>query len=351
MLFLRTFKPDPLNFAVLTSLALAVQDTAVVEIVGDLRDRAAIEAVWRDAFGPDATVDGAVELIPATRETWRREILVRIGAADAIVLNISPKDVDFPDFPFGPPMTEMLNDFWERFMDSPIASPMTGRGLLREICYLNRLQRLPDTVVACEARYQPTLDDLIALGGTMGDAVDRHGNFVTPRLTAIDKQVGHLRKAFRGITYRHPDGGGSLLPAFAAALGSALREVLAGTAGHERPPVDLGNLTGRSASPRPLPPDGALKIVAFTDVEELLFLPPGELIEISHEEMGRILNREAVRLGCPYCHTRLPEMFFFTAGLRRHGLRGDGQRDWPNGICQVCGHKSSLFGDDALAPQ
>src|SRR5205814_10586883 len=121
----------------------------------------------------------------------------------------------------------------------------------------------------------PTLDDLIALGGTMGDTTDVHGNLVTPRLTAIDKQVGHLRKASRGITYRHPPNGGALLPEFAAALAPALLEIIAGRGSRERPAVELNNLIGTSTEPRRLPPDGELKIVAFTNVEEVLFLPPG----------------------------------------------------------------------------
>lgn len=351
ILFLRTFKSDQLNFVVLNSVALAIRDTAVIEIVGDLRDRVAMEASWREAFGNDVAVDNIVDLIPSTREAWRREVLGRIDAVDAVVLHISPKDIDFPEFPFGPPITEMSGFSWERFMESPLGRPITGRGLLREICYLNRLQRLPDTVVVCDARYQPTLDDLIALGGTMGDSTDMHGNLITPRLTAIDKQVGHLRKASRGVTYQHSPNGGALLPRFAAALSSALLEVIADRGSRERPTIDLNNLLGSSATPRPLPPDGELKVVAFTDVEEVLFLPSGELTEISHEEMGQILNREAVGLGCPYCHARLSEMFFFTRGLQRHGLKGSSERDWPNGICQVCGHKSSLFGEDSLAPQ
>lgn len=351
ILFLRTFKSDPLNFVVLNSLALAVLDTAVVEIVGDLRDRVAMDASWREAFGHSVAMADVVDLIPSTREAWRRDVLGRIEAADAVVLHISPKDIDFPEFPFGPPINDMSERFWERFMDSPLARPITGRGLLREICYLNRLQRLPDTVVVCDARYQPTLDDLIALGGTMGDSTDIRGNFITPRLTAIDKQVGHLRKASRGITYRHPANGGALLPEFAAMLAPALLEVTADRGSHERPAIELNNLLGTSAAPRRLPPDGELKVVAFTNVEEVLFLPPGELTEISHKEIGQILNREAARLGCPYCRARLSEMFFFTRGLERRGLKGDGEGDWPNGICQVCGHKSSLFGDDQLAPQ
>ena len=351
ILLLRTFKPDPLNFVVLNSIALAVQGAAAVEIVGDLRDRVAMDASWCKAFGDGAAVSDIVDLIPATDESWRREVLGRIEAADAVILHISPKDVDFPDFAFGPPIDQRPEDFWDRFMDSPLARPITGPGLLREICYLNRLQRLPDTVVVCEARYQPTLDDLIALGGTMGDATDPNGNLVTPRLTAIDKHVGHLRKAFRGITYRRPSSSDALLPDLASALASAMLDIISRREARERPAIEVSNLLGTSTSPRPLPPDGKLKVVAFTNVEDVLFLPSGELTEISHKEMGQILNREAVRLGCPYCRARLSEMFFFTRGLQRHGLKGEAEHDWPNGICQACGHKSSLFGDDMLAPQ
>lgn len=163
-------------------------------------------------------------------------------------------------------------------MDSPHARPLTGRGLLREICYLNRLRRLPDTVVVCDADYQPTLDDLIALGGAMGIATDIHGNLVTPRLAAIDKQVGHLRKAYRGITYRRPGGDSPVLPRLADALGTAVQEILDRGRTSERSPADLENLTGTSPSPRPLPPDGKLKIVSRTPVEDVLFLPSGPLV-------------------------------------------------------------------------
>lgn len=351
ILFLRTFKNDLLNFVVLNSLALAVRGEAIVEIVGDLRDRHPMETTWREAFGSDMPMTDVVDLIPSTRDAWRGDVLRRIDDVDAIVLHISPKDIDFPDFPFAPPNTQLEEYLWDRVMDSPHALPITGRGLLREICYLNRLRRLPDTVVICDAKYQPTLDDLIALGGMMGDATDMYGNFVTPRLTAIDKQVGHLRKAFRGLTYQHPGTDNAVLPRLAGVLNTALLEIIARSRSRERTSFDLDNVLGTSASPRPLPPDDELKILTYTNVEEVLFLPSGQLVEISHEEMAQILSREAVRTGCPYCRARLSDMFFFTRGLQRH-LTGDGEKkDWPNAVCQVCGHKSSLFGDDMLAPQ
>jgi hypothetical protein len=192
---------------------------------------------------------------------------------------------------------------------------------------------------------------LIALAGMMGDAVDMAGNLVTPRLTATDKQVGHLRKAFRGITYQRPENC-EIMPNLAHAIQQALHEILA--EGHPRnaalwTPQDL---CGTSPHPRRLPPDNELKVIAFTDVENVFFIPSGEIIEIDQREMLGILSREAVRTGCPYCRAPIDQMFFYTRGLERLGLdNASEQQDWPNAKCQVCGHKSSLWGDDALAPQ
>nr|WP_296073197.1 hypothetical protein [uncultured Actinoplanes sp.] len=170
VLFVRTARNDESNVVVLTTLTSAVRDLCRVEVMGD---QAAV-------------------------------------TADVIVLHVSPRDVDLPDFPFPPP-----GDLADAFADD---RPITGRGLLREIGLLHRLGRLPDTIVVCDRRYQPALDDLIALGGISGVATDEHGIAVTPRLTDADREVGLLREAFRGITYD---------PGNAAALGVALRAAVA----------------------------------------------------------------------------------------------------------------------------
>ncbi len=224
-------------------------------------------------------------------------------------------------------------------MDAPLALPLTGPGLLREICYLNRLQRLPDTVVVCASKYQAALDDLIALAGTMGTAVDMAGNLVTPKLTVADKQVGHLRKAFRGITYHQTDNL-KIMPNLAQGIRRALRELRAEGRPRHTAPWTPQELCGTSPRPRNLPPDNELKVIAFTDVENVFFIPSGKITEISHAEMLGILSREAIRTGCPYCRGPIERMFFYT----------EAQQGLPRAKCQVCGRKSSQLGD-ALDPQ
>jgi hypothetical protein len=353
VLFLRTFKNDDTNFVIVNSLALALDATDRIEVVGDTRDRELATEHWQKAFGQHSRPESHIDFIVSTRTDWRRKIMERIHEADAIVLFISPKDLDFPEFSFSPSRTEFggASD-WERFMDEPMTHPLTGQGLLQEISYLNRLQRLPHTVVVCDAKFQPTLDDLIVLGGMIGYAVDLAGNLITPKLTATDKQVGHLRKAFRGITYQRPDPHRPTMPLLADAIRDALTDMAAAGSTRHQPPWKLEDLAGASPEPRRLPPDNELKIIAFSDVEKVFFIPSGEIIQLDELEMRHILNRTAVRTGCPYCRAPMEKMFFYTRGLTRLGLgNASGENDWPNAKCQVCGSKSSLFGEDMLAPQ
>ena len=340
VVFLRTFMEDDSNFVILNSLAQALDDNDRIELVGDSSDLPLVEKHWRMAFGTDARPESRIDFITSTEDGWRRDVLGRICRADAIVLFISPKDADFPEFPFPSTTTQIggASD-WERFMDAPLALPLTGPGLLGEICYLNRLQRLPDTVVVCASKYQAALDDLIALAGTMGTAVDMAGNLVTPKLTAADKQVGHLRKAFRGITYHRADSR-EIMPNLAQAIRRALREIRAEGRPRHTAPWTPQELCGTSPRPRHLPPDNELKVIAFTDVENIFFIPSGKITEISRAEMLGILSREAIRTGCPYCRAPIERMFFYTEA-QQHPTRAK---------CQVCGRKSSLLGD-ALDPQ
>lgn len=200
VLFLRTARNDPRNVVVLTTLASAVQGLSRLEVVGDPRDLHTMET-------------GS---IPAAGEQ-------RIASADAIVLHVSPKDIDIPDFPFTPVETPRLEDLGDAFSED---RPITGRGLLREIGLLHTLGRLPDTIVVVDRRYQGPLDDLIALAGIVGEATDAHGIPVTPRLTAADRQVGLLREAFRGITYDYDPSVAPPLAGLAAALRTAVEDVL-----------------------------------------------------------------------------------------------------------------------------
>jgi hypothetical protein len=267
--------------------------------------------------------------------------------ADVILLSLSHKDLDYPEFPFATPQKGFA---WNDFMKAPFVKPITGAGLLREISYLNRMRKLPRTVVVCEERYQMTFDDLIALGGMIGQVTDTDGNLVTPRLTALDKQVGYLSQAYRGITFRR-DVSEAVLPELAASIREVLGSFQTGDPKNESVPWRPQDLCGRSSRPRRLPPDNQLKLISFTNVEDVVFLPNGQVAEIELRDVTAILNTEAIGTGCPYCHAPLESLFFYVDGLQQlrspQELRAAPLRT----ICQICGHRGSLWGADMLAPQ
>lgn len=329
VLFLRTFAGDDTAYQVIGSLAAALDGgSGRIEIVSDQRDRDAI--------------DPRVDVIPATRENWRRVVLERMFAADAIVLYLSPKDVDFPEFPFADSRHEIATgeELLNALVDAPMSRPITGPGLLREIAYLNRANMLPITVLVCGEQYRSTLNDLIALAGAMGDATDFAGNFLTPRFTATDKQVGHLHKAYRGISFQPGETGSDLT----AAIRTALSDLRAADVTRKPVPWRLRDLWGRSPEPRNLPPDNAAKIIAFSEVEDLFFLPEGEITEISHDEMLVVLDREAIARGCPHCRAGTDRIFFFVEGLRTARELAETELSTARARCQVCGRRSSYLG-------
>jgi hypothetical protein len=209
---------------------------------------------------------------------------------------------------------------------------------------------LPITVVVCDERYQETLNDLIALSGAMGDTTDLAGNLITPRLAAIDKQVGYLSRAYRGISFDRGEDA-PVLPRLAAAIRGTLAGMRVEETARRPPPWRLRDLSGRTAEPRRLPPDNKTKIVAFSDVEDVLFLPQGEITEISRGEMLTILDREAIAHGCPSCRAPVDRIFFFVDGLRTTEERTESGLSHVTGRCQVCGRRSTYEGDGYLDPQ
>ncbi len=352
VLFLCTFRDDDTNYVILNTLALAMEGgCGRIDIVSDLRDQRIMENYWRQAFGDDRSLAERIDFTVAENDNWRRHVLQRMAHADAILLHLSPKDIDFPEFPFKPPFSRISDQFWDNFMDAPFIKPITGPGLLREVSYLNRMYRLPRTVIVCDEHYQTSFNDLIAFGGMAGDATDLAGNFVTPRLRAIDKQVGHFRKAYRGITFQS-DAGQTVLPALAQSIKGVLSDFRVDDVSSEAIKWQPHDLCSCSPHPRCLPPDGQQKLIQFTNVEDILFLPAGQITEIDSQDVMSILNQEAIRIGCPYCHAPLSKLFFFVDGIREpKWSKEDHDDDFLKAKCQICGHRSSLYGDDALAPQ
>src|SRR5215472_15689446 len=114
ILFLRTFKDDDSNYVLLNSLALALDNDDRIEVVGDMRDWRLVRAHWEKVFGVDNPPELRIDLVISADDTWRRDIHRRMYHADAIILHVSPKDLDFPQLAFPPEVTALDSD-WEEF--------------------------------------------------------------------------------------------------------------------------------------------------------------------------------------------------------------------------------------------
>jgi hypothetical protein len=367
VLFLRTFKDPAADVVVLRHLAATLGPDDRVVLLSDARDESALV----NAVGDRA------ELVATTDDDWPRVVHAEMAAADAIVLHLSPKDLAFPRISRPPDLTEEFpKDLWEigpeagpahqarvlmalrdfvrrrgdTFDATPLSTIPTGAGLLRELAYLARLNRLARTVVVVDNRhfYHFSLRREEAWRGAF-DGTTVGGQPLTPRLTALEQQLGELRDEIRGVTFSARLDGG-LSPAFSGALGAALADVIGdrptmSPAERERAIADLP--LGVSPLPRRLPPDGELKIIGATPVEDLVEIPIRQFVEIPQTDIRRYLTDEIVTRGCPRCGAPLDQVFFYTRGLVIPPLDQIGNYD-THGKCQACGRRSTVTGRDQL---
>jgi hypothetical protein len=384
VLLLRTFKDPRSDIVVLTALAAAMQVQDRIVLVGNGQDKAAIADGWDRVLGANPAFERQVCYVESEAENWPAAVHREICAADAIVLHVSPKDLGFPrvsrpadiqkKFPHhlweaGPQPTGSVEEerFWlamqafnqERFRvfdTTPLGALPTGAGLLREIAYLDRLNRLERTIAVTDNRYYHHICQRISNAVVaVGDAWTIGGQWLTARMTGLEKQLGHLSQV-RGVTFSGPDEVQGLAEHFAAALREELAKLsrtfpAMSPDARQRAVADLP--LGRSDSPRRLPPDGAIKVIRYTAVEDLVYIPAGEIVEVALDDMKTVLSAEAVDVGCPQCRGPLSEVFFYVRGLQHQDVHGVPalRAAWPNGKCQRCGRKCSLWGDDELAPQ
>jgi hypothetical protein len=378
VLLLRTFKDPRADIVVLTALAAALTAQDRIVLVGDGQDEAAIARGWELVLGSGPAFGQQVCYVHSAEENWTTAVIREMSMADAIVLHLSPKDMGFPrvsyprdlgdSFPqdalgaspdaassAGDEARQALLEHWRVFSQTPLGALPTGAGLLREIAYLVRLDKLSRTIAVTDNRYYHHVSQRIT-NAFMGiaDSFTTSGQFISPRLTALEQQLVHLR-GVRGVTFSGPEESAGLAAHFADALRAELARLSGAlpVMSQEARAQAVADLpVGRSDSPRRLPPDGELKVVRYTAVEDLLYIPTGEIVEVSRQDIETILSAEACGAGCPNCGASLSEIFFYVTGLE-HQDTGGGEtlsEAWPNGKCQRCGRKCTPWEGGTLQP-
>jgi hypothetical protein len=185
---------------------------------------------------------------------------------------------------------------------------------------------------------------------SLGDGMTLYhhdGTVGQPKVSMLERQLASLMAKARGITFTAGDGGG-LSPAFVSALATALAEVV----GDRPPPTDHERRAavrdlplGVSPQPRRLPPDGELKVISYTPVEDLLYIPNGAIVEIPRSAVEAYLTQETAAHGCPRCDAPLWSVFFYTPDADRAD-DPDLSKANVRGKCQSCGRLSYVVSPD-----
>ncbi len=352
VLLLRTFKDPRANIVVLTALAAALEAQDRIVLVGDGQDKAAISDGWQRVLGPEPAFDRQVSYVRSSAANWRAAVLREICLADAIVLHLSPKDLAFPplshpaDLPAEFP-PEALGERLRAFTRTPLGSLPTGPGLLHEIVYLTWLNKVEQTIWVTENRYYRQVSERIGTAMTgLAYVFTAGGQLLSPRMTALEQHLAYLR-GVPGLPFPGPEQFRSRARRFTAALHAELTRLF-----RANPPMPpevreqaAGRLPlGRSDHPRRLPPDGEPKVIRYTAVEDLVFIPTLNIVEISLDDARTVLTAEAAEAGCPMCGAPLSDVFFYVTGLRYQGIRGGAalRNAYPRGKCQSCGRTHDL---------
>jgi hypothetical protein len=273
------------------------------------------------------------ELISATDGTWQEIVIAQMQLADAIIVlvgldspnqDLASLDSLIPNISPSPEIDFSLN---------PIRQFTYRIGVLRELDYCQQTNSFGKVIALIPDELLPRIEKALDI-----IQMTHHGQFLrrTPkgfvplsgRIRGTDFALIGLRSAHFIIPYSHF--GGAL---FAIRLFDALRATLGNSNPSEYIHVNTPN------NPVALPPDGKLKLIRFTPIQNLTKIPSGEIVELSYEEVQVIkpgISRE--EFVCPSCGNGPEKMFLFQYGLEPNLEQSSSIFMY----CQYCRHEDYL---------
>jgi hypothetical protein len=350
VLYLRTFRGAKSDNDTVAGLMEALSGLAKLVVMGPAEAEVSLKRYWSRRYGDAAGPGDRLDYVVCTDDSWRRDVHWQISKASCVLFYLSAKNGRFPAH--RPP--RMRNDFQD-FYSAPLSKGSAGQGLLQEIAYLRRLNKIPLTVLMCRHADRQLIDRMINLpmiGDDSGPLAQ--GYFfrrsaeglepMTARFSAFDKQLISLQNSHRVIEFdareltRPP-----AQSEFARDLRSTVRSVMWKDRWRRlnprtrQPRPDI--LLGKCGDPRKLPPDDAKKVIQFTNVEDLLYIPRREISDISTSEIVEILSPDEVKHGCPSCGAPFSRLFFFVRSLHRK------ENETIRARCQECLEPMIVEGD------
>jgi hypothetical protein len=326
VLYLRTFRGTKSDNDMVAGITEALCGLAKLIIIGSAGAEVSLRRYWSRRYGEGVDHSDRLDYVVSTDDSWRQEVHRQISRANCILFYLAPKRGRFPS-----PNPSMMS--LDKFFSSPLFKGSSGEGLLQEIVYLRRLNKLPQTVLICRREDLENISRTISLA-----MIDAHSEpapesywFIntpsgiqaaTPRFSTFGKQMVSLRRVHGIVTFDPINLTRSAAKSeFGPGLRVAVRHVIWKDRWRRinprvrRPQYD--DVLGKSSAPRSLPPDDAQKIIQFTNVEDLLYIPRAELTDISPAEIVKILSPRDIKSGCLACSAPFHRLFFFVRSLHR----------------------------------
>lgn len=309
ILCLRPFRADSDDDHLFVTLATALARIGTIILIGPRSGRLDLERCWKEAGNDPSLLAARIEYVESTSEKWKEVVLHEIEASACVILHLAPKQDKFPSFRW------RRNNYpsFARYYKAPFKRISTGAGLLREVTYLDRLGKVQNTVVACRAHEQNHVQRMIrvnSLGITLFAVRGKRLRAAAPRMLGLDHQLAYLGSASAIVAYDESDSR-NVNSAFAEEMRTAVKSAIRRGRMTRRATSNLGV----SSLPRSCPPDGKLKTISETRVEDLLFIPFGEISEVPQAEARKLLSRRSVHGGCPTCKCIFGQLFFYRYGL------------------------------------
>ena len=327
VLLLRPFWEPDYTLRQLTKVARLVHPSGKLMAIRNGREN---PSGWRRKLG--------IELIDAADDVWQENAIGLIRAADAVIAHFAPRNRSGLAFmaPIRPDPTPHSGD--TDLLRERVHESGGSRGVLLELEYCRRAKAEAKLVVLVPEPFMNRVIDVLHAvelqqPGTFFRDTESGLEALTPRVSAIDEALSVLNQARAIITYRRFGD-----RAFCARLKGELSGLITPSVPHvltSGPEI----VTGIPSEPAPLPPDGGLKHIRFTPVQNLIKIPAGNIVELSLAEVVSVHSSLAgQRIKCPRCSGGSKAMFWYQYSLEPDLTEGAGvfMR------CQHCGHDDYL---------
>lgn len=299
-LFLRPFLQPDLTIRQLTMVARVVRQFGrLIAIRNGSEGKGGISG-WRiRRLG--------VKLVDASDDTWQAHAIDHIRRSDAVIVHLAPRSMSRVDVPVAPSRTAHRTDF--DLLRERVHESGSGRGVLLELEYCRRANAIPKLLVLIPERFKGRITEVLRAAalqqpGTWWRRRDGGIEALTPRVSVLDEAIEILNDAREVIPYmRFGD------RAFRARLGAALADLMSSDRAHADTPEVL---IGVPSEPVPMPPDGELKFVRFTPIQNVVRIPRGKVVELSFDEVLTIhpdIGGEPIE--CPRCGSAPQAMFWY----------------------------------------